>query len=1128
MSRIKFNVITIALALVLCIALVFALGFGVNGGTIATAGGLDNTGIDNGGSSITDKGDIGGGLISGGGDEDDKTIDAGGGSLIDKGDIGGISAPTTGGDEEETAAAKIGDVKYDTIEEALSAANNNDKIYLLKNVALSEDVTISKYLDVYAGGFTFDLCGKKVIGSEDGIRLDFFENVTIKDSSQDKSGAFDCRVKFYLPESGHVIMGGTFNNYTTFSSLMTVKGGVFKSNVELPSNNNGDIKFYGGTFEKGIFKNGYEFADLIGSGCEYRDIQTSAVINVSELKNSVPFKVVCDHTWASGVCSNCGYVCLHENRNGTTCSDCESTLLVKIENSTATRYFSSITAAFSALSDGDTIIVLNDFTMTESVQTGKNVTFDLNGKKITANINGSPMLKFNGKTIVKDSSANKAGEVNTWIQVECKVALGADETYCCYVESGYFSHMIQFGSNTLITGGTYSYASPSMDATNVKVEGGTFNVVDGESQFSVDSKSLTISGGTFNSQFYVASSPTSITITGGTFAEIYIPGTEDEGVELHLSGGTFNSISAGSYNYANFLVEGFVYKNVETSEIVAPENMSANIKVAVVECPHSWTSGVCTICKKVCSHSGGTATCTAIAICETCGLGYGELNSENHSGEEVWTKNESKHSKEWNCCHESIVAEEDHEWNDGVCTECNYVCEHNWIDGTCDYCEKNCEHDWENGVCKICEKVCAHSGGTATCTAIAICETCGLGYGELNSENHSGEEVWTKNESKHSKEWNCCHKSIVAEEDHEWDEDGVCTECDYHCAHVAWTDGICNNCGKNCEHDWENGVCTICEKVCSHSGGAATCKDYAICDVCGLTYGDYDKNNHVGEQEWITTETTHKKTMNCCGDTIIPEEDHEWDEDGVCTECDYHCAHVAWTDGICNNCGKNCKHNWENGVCKICEKVCAHTGGTATCIEKAICEICGEEYGAYDENCHAHLVEVKATASTVTTAGNIAHYHCTDCDKRFSDVLAINEVTLESVALPKLPPAVVSGGEGKYVKNSGESLTVKSNALLSDFVAVYVDGKEISSDNYVLGEDGLSVKFKSAYLDSCEVGTHEVSVRSISGNADTTFTIESAPDEGLSGGAWAGIGIAIAAAVIGAMMGIMLVAKKRG
>lgn len=223
-----------------------------------------------------------------------------------------------------------------------------------------------------------------------------------------------------------------------------------------------------------------------------------------------------------------------------------------------------------------------------------------------------------------------------------------------------------------------------------------------------------------------------------------------------------------------------------------------------------------------------------------------------------------------------------------------------------------------------------------------------------------------------------------------------------------------------------------------------------------------------------------------------------------------------------------CDHTWASGVCTICKKVCSHSGGKATCIEKAICEICGEEYGAYDENCHEHLVEVKATASTVTTAGNIAHYHCTDCDKRFSDVLAINEVTLESVALPKLPPAVVSGGEGKYVKNSGESLTVKSNALLSDFVAVYVDGKEISLDNYVLGEDGLSVKFKSAYLDSCEVGTHEVSLRSISGNADTTFTIESAPDEGLSGGAWAGIGIAIAAAVIGAMMGIMLAVKKRG
>lgn len=79
MSRNKFNVITIALAAVLCIALVFAAGFGVKGGTVATAGGIDNRNDDvtiNNGGIIIDKGDGGdnSGLISSGGDDDDEDI----------------------------------------------------------------------------------------------------------------------------------------------------------------------------------------------------------------------------------------------------------------------------------------------------------------------------------------------------------------------------------------------------------------------------------------------------------------------------------------------------------------------------------------------------------------------------------------------------------------------------------------------------------------------------------------------------------------------------------------------------------------------------------------------------------------------------------------------------------------------------------------------------------------------------------------------------------------------------------------------------------------------------------------------------------------------------------------------
>lgn len=39
-------------------------------------------------------------------------------------------------------------------------------------------------------------------------------------------------------------------------------------------------------------------------------------------------------------------------------------------------------------------------------------------------------------------------------------------------------------------------------------------------------------------------------------------------------------------------------------------------------------------------HAGGTATCIELAICDTCGAEYGELNPNNHTGTEI--RNEVK------------------------------------------------------------------------------------------------------------------------------------------------------------------------------------------------------------------------------------------------------------------------------------------------------------------------------------------------------------------------------------------------------------------------------------------------------------------------------------------------------
>ena len=109
--------------------------------------------------------------------------------------------------------------------------------------------------------------------------------------------------------------------------------------------------------------------------------------------------------------------------------------------------------------------------------------------------------------------------------------------------------------------------------------------------------------------------------------------------------------------------------------------------------------------------SGGNATCTEKAVCDVCGKAYGEFDGTNHEGgvQEWTTRTAFNHEQKWNCCGAVIVASEAHEWKDGVCRECGYVCLHNDTDKDhiCDYCKKTISEHVDkdkNHICDYCEK----------------------------------------------------------------------------------------------------------------------------------------------------------------------------------------------------------------------------------------------------------------------------------------------------------------------------------------------------------------------------------------------------------------------------------------
>ena len=109
--------------------------------------------------------------------------------------------------------------------------------------------------------------------------------------------------------------------------------------------------------------------------------------------------------------------------------------------------------------------------------------------------------------------------------------------------------------------------------------------------------------------------------------------------------------------------------------------------------------------------SGGNATCTEKAVCDVCGKAYGEFDGTNHEGgvQEWTTRTAFNHEQKWNCCGAVIVASEAHEWKDGVCRECGYVCLHNDADKDhiCDYCKKTISKHVDkdkNHICDYCKK----------------------------------------------------------------------------------------------------------------------------------------------------------------------------------------------------------------------------------------------------------------------------------------------------------------------------------------------------------------------------------------------------------------------------------------
>ena len=414
---------------------------------------------------------------------------------------------------------------------------------------------------------------------------------------------------------------------------------------------------------------------------------------------------------------------------------------------------------------------------------------------------------------------------------------------------------------------------------------------------------------------------------------------------------------------------------------------------------------------------------------------------------------------------------------------------------------------------------------------------------------------------------------------------------------------------KNDNHDWNawvsNGDGThtrTCKRDSGHtenancSGGTATCTTKAVCDFCRTTYGNTAPHNTTkyngkdSSGHWDTCSTCDNK-FNFEAHT--PDREKADETNPVkCTKCGFeitpagHYEHTADSEWHNSADGKYHYHECTHSGCSVILDKAEHFGGTATCENKAVCSVCGAEYGeklghdygevkytwTSDNTCKAERVckhdsthieseTVTATGTTITAAtckekGKMK-YTATFVNTAFS--MQEKEVDIDfdphtfGAWKDEIPATTEDFGTkghkdctvcGKHFDKDGNEITELKIAKIGTH-NVIVNGE---SNFYAHGES-VTVTANEPAEGKVFKGWQDASGKIVSTNKSYTFTVNGettltavyedkssgggeitppAKKDGLSGGAIAGIVIgSVAVAGIGGFAVLWFAVKKK-
>ena len=356
-----------------------------------------------------------------------------------------------------TKVAKVGDVEYATLVEAVEAATDGATITLLKDAELTETLNINKAITL--DGANHKITGNASAGKTSFITVETDGDFTMKNATILPTSNVEANPAIDLQVKGKVVVDNCVFGAADDTNQFMYNGLEFSQSEDYPMADGTTISnctFYGGAFRHN-FISFYRIAEgatinINGNKFLNANWNDTNAIRVSNYSNVNATINLLDDTYSDhGDDENKAYAGLLCFQELSSYNDNFTKLTVNIEKLDTTgaqsdqlfyvykdsiistnqpvvkgdssiekffaakvgdTYYKTLPEAVAAAQNGETVTLLEDVTENVTIPTDKTITLDLNGKTLSGGKNNDKAALLNNGTVtIKDSSAAKTGTI---------------------------------------------------------------------------------------------------------------------------------------------------------------------------------------------------------------------------------------------------------------------------------------------------------------------------------------------------------------------------------------------------------------------------------------------------------------------------------------------------------------------------------------------------------------------------------------------------------------------------------------------------------------------------------------------------------------------------------------------